>query len=350
MASEVVHVTATEYTTVYPSTLSLATQDRTTFSTMLISSTPSSSSVIETPSPGLTTSPSSTSLPFQDEHQPWNDNIANLMLAAVILMAILLISLLVYTIYQRFRGPCHACSVNKLAVKVITRDMVKARESAEKSGPVRDDQPDLERGEIGLGNATWEDEREKARKEALDALTRPESVLVKPTMWERALGFVGSKNKEPSRSPSPEPERKTSASNDRFFTVDPVTQVFRNSTLSNTLEDDYSSRPSIDRAYDPPSPEHLPSTYYTRPKTTSSRSIRKRPGSEQSEYYSPGPVQSTSPPARSEPFNYSAYLRDDWKADESTVAGALNIREAKRRSRTYGGLPMPEGWEDVDIK
>jgi hypothetical protein len=148
-------------------------------------------------------------------------------------------------------------------VKVITKDMVKARESKEESGPVPEDLPDLERGESGLGN--WEYEREKARKEALDALTRPESVLVKPTMWERALGFVGSKNKDPE--PEPEAERKTSASNDRFFTVDPVTHVFRGSTTSDVHSN--ASRPSIDRGYDPSSPSLLPDMYYTRPASTS---------------------------------------------------------------------------------
>jgi hypothetical protein len=243
------------------------------------------------------------------------------MLAAVILMAILLISLLAYAIYQRFRGPCHACSVNKRAVKVITKDMVKARESKEESGPVPEDLPDLERGESGLGN--WEYEREKARKEALDALTRPESVLVKPTMWERALGFVGSKNKDPE--PEPEAERKTSASNDRFFTVDPVTHVFRGlvSIAGMILLRHPYCQICTTLAPRPPAEIFL-----------------QRSRSEQSEHYTPGPVLSTSPPAHSEPFNYSAYLRNDWKSDKSAVPGVLTVRNAKRRSRTYGGLPV----------
>jgi hypothetical protein len=75
----------------------------------------------------------------------------------------------------------------------------------------------------------------------------------------------------------------------------------------------------------------------------------QRSRSEQSEHYTPGPVLSTSPPAHSEPFNYSAYLRNDWKSDKSAVPGVLTVRNAKRRSKTYGGLPVPEGWEDVDV-
>jgi hypothetical protein len=266
------------------------------------------------------------------------------MITVVLLMAILLISLFGYTIYQRFRGPCPSCSNRKRAVKVITKDMVKARESANDKfvrTPAYEDL-DLERGDCG----NWEEERDAARQEALAALTRPASVLLKPTMWERAKGFVAANknvDKEPEleSGPEPEPERKTSSSDDRFFTVDPVTQVFRKSTTS---VHPYASHHSIDRAFDPPSP--LPNTYYSRTKATT-RSVFERPGSEQSEHYVPGPyVQSNSPPAISEPFNYSAYLS---KQCEPAFPGALNIGDAKRRSRTYGGLPVPEDFEDVDV-
>jgi hypothetical protein len=247
------------------------------------------------------------------------------MLAAIIFMALLLLSIISYAIYQRFRGRCHNCTANEAQLskwqngdlKVITKEMVKARESLNSTISY-----DMEKGE-------YQRERDTARKEALHALTRPESIVVKPSMWERAMGLMKSRsNRKPPNSLLPAIPH--ASSDDRFFTVEPATHVLHTPTPP------YAFNRDLDHAYSPPSP-----SLYSR---TTNRNIM-RGGETQEEHYVHGPVGHDT----ESPQTYSEYLRDDWKQDKSVVAGALNIREEKKRSRTYGGLPAPYGWEDIDV-
>jgi hypothetical protein len=269
------------------------------------------------------------------------------MLAAVIFMALLLLSLIGYAIYQRYRGRCHNCTDNEKALakwesgelKVITKEMVKERESlASKEvnslrGPRYED---LEKGVTPMSQ-----ERLTARQEALAQLTRPESAVVKPGMWERAKGII-----QPKSQTQPTPPAIPTPSNDRFFTVDPVpitrppspsvTQLpYPDSPvlgynrapipLPISLTQGYDTHPFLDHAYSPPSP-----SMYSRPTNSQIRVDRE---SEERVPVSPD--------------TYSEYIRGDRK-DEASVPNKLNVRD-KRRSRPYGGLPVPEGFEDVRL-
>jgi hypothetical protein len=348
--SGVVFVTATDFVTIYPSAVIPSTPF----------STPETTATSSIPAPSYTSSttmasstPSPSALPTgisspqeQSASKPWSDHLASLMLAAVIFMALLLLSLIGYAIYQRYRGRCHNCTDNEKALakwksgelKVITKEMVKERESlaSKEANSFRGPRyEDLEKGVTPMSQ-----ERRTARQEALAQLTRPESAVVKPGMWERAKGII-----QPKSQTQPTPALPT-PSNDRFFTVDPV-PVTRPPSPSVTqlpypespvlgyhraptprpifLTQGYDAHPFLDHAYSPPSP-----SMYSRPTNSQIRVDRE---SEERIPVSPD--------------TYSEYIRGDWR-DEAGVPNKLNVRD-KRRSRPYGGLPVPEGFEDVRL-
>jgi hypothetical protein len=259
-------------------------------------------------------------------------------------MALLLLSLIGYAIYQRYRGRCHNCNDNEKAIvkwksgdlRVITKDMVKERESLRLQrligGPAYGD---LEKGVM-------------ARDDALAALTRPESVVVKPNLWERAMEYRKSKNEE-------SPPVLPTSSSDRFFVVDPVPVTRPISVVETTWppspvhtftspvqppystspvhtrnsspihNQTYAAQPILDHAYSPPSP-----SMYSRATIGNTQVTR---------------VSAQDMPA---PYTQPEYMRDD-ENTQPVVPTALNVWD-KRRSRAYGGLPLPEGFEDVSLR
>jgi hypothetical protein len=223
---------------------------------------------------------------------------------------------------------------------VITKAMVKERGSLNSiGGPVYED---LEKGAMAC-------ERQTARADALAALTRPESLVVKPKLWERAMGYMKGENASEESAPV-----LPTSSSDRFFTVDPLPVTRPGSTVDTTwptspvhtftsperppyptssvhIRDPspvraqpYTKHPVLDRAYSPPSP-----SMYSRA-TNGIRIVNR--------------LSAQGVPA---PHTYSEYMRNDGNT-QPDVSTALNVRD-KRRSRTYGGLPLPEGFVDVSL-
>jgi hypothetical protein len=348
-------VTATDYVTVYPTT-GFADHSSTPESTAIVSSIPTpislssaSHSLMTSATAPLTPLPTSISSPQEQiTSKPWSANLASAALAAIIIMALLLFSLIGHAIYQRYRGRCHNCTDNEKALakwksgdlKVITKAMVKERGSLNSiGGPVYED---LEKGAMAC-------ERPTARADALAALTRPESLVVKPKLWERAMGYMKGKNASEESAPV-----LPTSSSDRFFTVDPLPVTRPGSTVDTTwptspvhtftsperppyptspvhIRDPspvraqpYTKHPVLDRAYSPPSP-----SMYSRA-TNGIRIVNR--------------LSAQGVPA---PHTYSEYMRNDGNT-QPDVSTALNVRD-KRRSRTYGGLPLPEGFVDVSL-
>jgi hypothetical protein len=350
--SGVVFVTATDFVTIYPSAL-ISSAPFSTPETTATSSIPAPSYTYSTVMASSTPSPSAlptgiSSPQEQSASKPWSDHLASLMLAAVVFMTLLLLSLIGYAIYQRYRGRCHNCTANEKALakwksgelKVITKEMVKERESLafKEANSLRGPRyEDLEKGVTAMSQ-----ERRTARQEALSQLTRPESAVVKPGMWERAKGII-----QPKSQTQPTPPALPTPSNDRFFTVDPV-PVTRPPSPSVTqlpypespvfgyhhsptprpisLAQGYDTHPFLDHAYSPPSP-----SMYSRP-TNSQIGVN---------------CESEAGFPNGSPDTYSEYIRGD-RRDERSVPGKLNVRD-KRRSRPYGGLPVPEGFEDFSL-
>jgi hypothetical protein len=317
MPAGVVFVTATDYVTVYPTVLETATLPS---STLLSSATMTLLPSFELLVPTLTTLVQST-VPFQpqdtasaepsltkipplpsgwptpimgSETKPWNDQLAGLSLAAVILMVLLLLILFGYAIYQRFHGKCHHCGKHekelekwrKGDLKIITKEMVKSRESLNSSRS--DSAPNGAHADLERGDA--DKERQVHHAKALAALTRPSSVLLKPSLWERAKGMMKPKYKTSKHSP----ENRPSTVGDRFFTLSnvetlapalpqadymlPQTTYEPPQTTREPLQQNYTVDPVIDRAYSPPSP-----SVYSR----ATDYLIQRPGSQQSEHYNP---------------------------------------------------------------
>ncbi|OAL07052.1 hypothetical protein IQ06DRAFT_355100 [Phaeosphaeriaceae sp. SRC1lsM3a] len=280
MADSMVIVTEVEYFTVYPTeniptrTISQSTVITTsgmpgttlTFTPKASISKAPASSMAYSSTTGLPFLPSGWSAPAQPaEHKRWNDSLAKLSLAAIIIMAIVLLTFVAYAIYQRFRGKCHRCTINedKLRkwesgeLKRITKDMVKAREKhdsqASKSAPA------LALSDIDLEAGDYEAERDAERAATLAALNRPASVVQKSSLFERAKGALKNKGKKPNtHSKSPEP---VLPSQDRFFAVaEPVTQLSQKPYVEKQYEFKF-----LDRAYNHPSlvPLKSPSSIYS---------------------------------------------------------------------------------------
>jgi hypothetical protein len=407
----VVFVTATDYVTVYtfeltytsvvlsPSTIMQPTPTEITSPMWSVTSSPrtSSGTNMSTLPP-----PSVTAVPFLPpefvipQSKPWSDHIASLSIAAVGLFALILLGFLAYAIYMRFRGKCPACENNEAKLnkwetgelKLITKEMVQTREKRSSQALASFD-ADVEKGEV----CGYDAGRQAARDATLAALSRPESVVIKSSLWDRAKGILKGKAKS-SPAPLPfMPERHISqlTVGDRFFMVGDVESIRHSHQPPPppfpTVQ--YEPSPNHDRAYDPPSP----STY--------SRATNSNVG-----YQPTNPIPQNCDSSRTEnsyPFIYSTYLGEEWHPrniehheaepeascnEGSVISSMLNINNwhyqdrydeaqhimhrksvtdtelqkavddvnvvegqmrRKRRSRTYGGLPHPEEFEDVDI-
>jgi hypothetical protein len=348
MPGNMIFVTATDYVTVYPSAAGLSTHSPTPESTANASAIPRPAPLLSAPHspiPSITALPtplpSSISSPQeQGASQSWSADLASLTLAAVIIMALVLLGLIGYNIYQRYRGRCQNCTDNEKAIvkwksgdlKVITKEMVKERKSLRSQRPIGGPAyEDLEKGVMAH-------ERQTAREDALATLTRPESLVVKPNLWDRAMGYTKSKNEESA------PALPTSSS-DRFFTIDPVPVTRPVSEVQTTWPTSpvhtftslvqspyptspvrnltYTAHPILDRAHSPPSP-----SMYSRATNGNTQVTR------------------ASAQDGAAPYTYSEHMRDNEKT-QPVVPTALNVRD--KRSWAYGGLPLSGGFEDVSL-
>jgi hypothetical protein len=410
MGGNVVFVTATDYVTVYtfeptytsvvlpPSTVMQPTQTEITspMSSITLSSRTGSGTYMSTLRPPSVTAipllPSEFAVP---QSKPWSDHIASLSIAAVVLFALILFGFLAYAIYMRIRGKCPACENNEAKLrkwetgelKLITKEMVQTR-AKRSSQALASTGADVEKGEV----CGYDAERQAARDAALAALTRLESVVIKSSLWDRAKGMIKGKDKSSQPAVPFLPERHVSQQTvgDRFFMVGDVESIRHSHQppLPPFPTVQYEPSPKHDRAYDPPSP----STY--------SRATNSNVG-----YQSTNLVPQnggSSPTDDSHPFIYSTYLGEEWhprnlehheaepevpRNEGSVISSTLNINNRryqdrydvaqrimhrksvtdtelqravddvnvvegqmrrKRRSRTYGGLPHPEKFEDFE--
>lgn len=331
-------VTATEYTTIYPSAPALMqlTTPATPLATMVQKSTAIASSAAtsivasiatQTPSmTGLLPLPTSFEEPDpQPQSRGYSDKVPELALTAVILMAVLFFAFLGYAIFLRFRGKCKKCARiedNTGKTKAVSRSMVRDREALNAHNPQADarnsyasastrTQSDLEKGVMG------EDEREKERAATLAAL---ESNSKAKALWNRAKGMMAVKSnvKEP-RTPSAD-------SDDRFFAVPyvaspsatcPPTAQSLNPTLERTAQAHFSEdneRPFLFMEVHEPPLRPASSIY--------SRAVDSNVGrNDYAEHYVPtGPIL---------PHAYTT---------ASSPVG-----------RTYGELPHPDDFEPADL-
>jgi hypothetical protein len=407
-AGGVVFVTETDYITVYP-TAAMPETTLAKFSTMVTSYKPAttrslasstmasdtsiSSRIVATSSLSSTLSSATRSsitaaptIPSESaaaspypKGKLWDDKLATLSLTIIILLALMLLALLIYAIYQRSRRRCHSCVDNEKLlekyktgrIKYISPAMVKIREKSSGSGGFcpRSDAPpsdaprsaspgsdaDLEKGEGDLSCAEKQ-EQGRARAEAMAKLVAPEPATLFMSPWERAkfeahIVFATAKNnlekamgkgKEPaSPTAAPDTERTIAGSVYSETPIQPVRRTYPPHPLRQVQT--HPSDPWLDRAYDPPSPPNVQN-----PPSPPSPSIYSRPGlsdvgrqnqyrnqqQEQEQHYVPsGPVLHKSSPTLPATM-YPAYLES----------------QKKRRSGTYGGLPQPEDFEEIDIR
>lgn len=415
MGGNVVTVTATDYVTVYtfePTYTSVVLPHSTVIkptpteiTSPMLSFTSSLKTSSGTSMPTLPP-PSTTAIPLlpsgfaSPQSKPWSDHIASLSIAAVVLFALILLSFLAYAIYMRFRGKCPACENNEAKLKkwetgelkLITKKMVQSREKRSSQVLASTDAV-VKKGDV----CGYDAERQTARDAALAALSRPESVVIKSSLWDRAKGILKGKAKS-SPAPLPfMPERHISqlTVGDRFFMVGDVESIrhLHQPPLPPFPTVQYEPSPNHDRAYDALSP----STY--------SRATNSNVG-----YQPTNPIPQNCDSSRTDnsyPFIYSTYLDEEWyprniehheaeleipRNEGSIISSTLNINNwryqdsydeaqrithrksvtdtelqravddvnvvvgqmrRKKRSRTYGGLPHPkkfEDFEDIDIE
>ncbi|KAH7385170.1 hypothetical protein DE146DRAFT_621556 [Phaeosphaeria sp. MPI-PUGE-AT-0046c] len=349
MGDSIVIVTQIEYVTVYPTKqdsiaiisqtgpgTSLGVPSTTTASTpQPITSVLMESSITHSSKTGLPSLPSGWPAPkTSSENKPWNDSLAKLALSAVVLMAVVLLSLISYAIYQRFRGKCHKCPVNEEKLrkwesgelKRITKDMVKIREkyNSQTSGSA-------------------------AAPAASDVDLEAASVVQETSLFERAKGALKTKGKQRSDSPK-DFERVLPSydlSQDRFFAV---VEPFAQPAQQPQVAKQYESNNYLDRAYDPLSalPPKLPRSIYS---YDGENTFHNHTYSIQSEaHFAAGlPLRGNSP-VESSVVSSALHIYDGRhrKAvrDVNTIEAQMRT---KRRSQTYGGLPNPEGFEDIGL-
>jgi hypothetical protein len=288
-----------------------------------------------------------------------DDKLATMSLVIIIVLALSLLALLIYAIYQRSRGKCHTCVDNEKLlekyttgqIKYISSAMVKIREKSTGSGGSRPD-PDLEKGEGDLSymEKLEKEKQEQDRAEAHAKLTAPKPAKSSMSSWQRAkwsahlvfataktdLDRIMGKCKKPASPAAPDAQRTIG---DPVYTETPVETVRHKTYPPHPLRQvqTHYSDPWLDRAYDPPSPN------VQNPPSPPSPSVYSRPGlsdvgrqnqfQEQEEHYVPSdPVLRKSSPTLPVTV-YSAYLGG----------------QKKRRSMTYGGLPHPEDFEEIDL-
>lgn len=367
-AGGVVFVTATDYVIVYPTVVipettlgqlsTMVTSYRAATSVDAVSTIMTSDSSVTSSISSITGVPALPSKSTSSQPYPktklWDDKLASLALTIIILLVIVLLSLLVYAIYQRARGRCYNCSSNEALLykyktgqlKHISPTMVKDREKWMASESIRTGADD----DLEMGHLSYAEKRDKDREEALAALNGPEPV--KSSIWDRAKGVAGivesrakdvagavktkakGKGKQPASIP-PEPDAERTIGGP-VYTETPVESVRHIprplQQVQNYDEDSY-----YDRAYDAPSPPDN----VRNPPSPPSPSIYSRPGAsdvggriqDQAEHY----------------ILYGPPLRDTSPDQPTTTYSTYLEAQKKRRSRTYGGLPNPEGFEDVDI-
>jgi hypothetical protein len=317
--------------------------------------------------------------------------------------ALVLLAFIGYAIYTRFKGRCSACETNeaklekweKGELKVITKEMVKARETLSTQPSERlvpaptGSNIDLERGEMV---SDYQTERQAAHEAALAVLNAPELAYIKPSFWDRAKSVVRSRGKARQVASQSLPARAETPPNvgERLFTVVEPEPAHRSHEQTLPQIPTFKYEPSITHnpAFEPPSP----SIY--------SRATHSNAGRPQSEHYNPDPPR--SPSSSYYPTTYSTYLGKVWgprneehmrqqeaamRDEGSVVSSTLNVNNyrhlvrydqaqrtmqrnsttesemqravdvvntvegqmrKKRRSRTYGGLPIPEEFEDVE--
>lgn len=281
MAGTVVFVTSTDYVTVHPSATAPAS-----FSSAVLSSiesvlpiSPSHSSFLLPPHstlhyypfssmssqislktspvtgmPSLPTEFAAPSTAPRTKSNSWNDRFTILIIIGVILLFVLLITFLSYAIYLRCKGDCLKCKRNREKLekwergelKVITKEMVKARENLASQNTVPNHADvDIERYDV-----------EGSR----------------PSLWNLVKAMVNTSNSS-NREKDPEPDVTLSKDRpisqatvgDRFFRLTPDAPL-------HTVPEVYSSHP----AANPPEPNRT----YTQvpiPFAPRSSSIYSRP-------------------------------------------------------------------------
>lgn len=317
------------------------------------------------------------------DNKPWDDTLAKLSLAGIILMVVLLHTFVAYAIYERFRGKCDKCAMNedKLRkwesgeLKRITKDMVMARGTLDSRAPGSTAAPngseiDIEAGIVRDSTA----EQTAHRANALAALNCSRSVLQKPLLFEQAKGALKPKGKRPPpvetpKSPSPA-QFNPNPSHDRFFAVaEPVTVGGPRYVPSHQpyVEDYYDSHKRLNnRAYDPPRPKNptppgsptppdSPTSIYSYDGESADK-FAVRPLSELPPIRSQSPNESVVSSALHiyDPRHRARYADAQRKMEQGTAPDAelqkavqdVNAIEVqmrgKRRTRAYGGLPDPE--------
>lgn len=345
--------TETDYVTLYPSVVKSFTVDLSSLTTLTVASPtlPTSATLVRsgtaasiscsdaTSSPMLTSSaqssmttmsvfPSSTAAPehqVKSDHKVWNDRMASLSLAAIILVVLLLLSLMVYAIYQRIRGKCHKCQDNERQIekykngelKRVSPDMVKSRGLAQTPSNWTPADRDIE-----LGN-----------------LNEP-PIPAKVSIWDRAKGAFKLKAHDKNN------QVRSSAPNEEH-NIDGC-PIYAETDAVFTHRSSLPAAPPPPQARDYDSDSYLNNAY-----SPSSPSIYSRPGasdvSPPQEQYPRDDLSHGGIPDDHQSTTYSAYLENIW-GPRNDVNAAENQTRTQYRSRTYGGLPHPEDFDDVDFR
>lgn len=224
-------------------------------------------------------------------------------LVAIIVMGILLLGLIGYMIYLRYKGECPKCKGMKEQVskwerkeqKRISKDVAKKRESII-DGSLYGSAVDLEKGAIGHSQ---DDTIQASRAAALDKLEGIE----RPPFWRGLKGTIQkAKGKMTGtlqeNDPHPVQTRESNTEEDLFFTVEVNSPAPPRRFLSPVHYE-----PGDNRLYDPPSPSvYSQTTQVNRPRTFGDHSgpdmaLPRRPRRDSAD----------------QPSTYTAYLHEEWE-------------------------------------
>jgi hypothetical protein len=256
------------------------------------------------------------------DHKAWNDRIASLSLAAIVLIVLLLLSLMVYAIYQRIRGKCHTCQDNERQIekykngelKRVSPDMVKSRGLAQNSCYGTPSDRDAELG---------------------DPNESPNPAKV--SFWDRVNGAFKSKVQDYDN------QILSSASGEEH--------TIGGRPIYTETNEDFAHRSYLPAAPPPPQArDYDPDSHLNYAYSPPSPSIYSRPGasdvSPPQEQYARGDASHGNMPDDQQLTSYSAYLENVW-GQRKDANIAENQTRTQYRSRTYGGLPHPEDFDDV---
>jgi len=250
---------------------------------------------------------------------------ASLSLAAIILINLLLLSLMIYAIYQRMRGKCHKCEDNERQIekykngelKRVTPDLVRSRGLTQTSSHGSPADRDVESGKPNEPICTskvsiWGRVKDAFRLKVLDKDNQVRSSAL---------------NEEPNVGDRP---------------------------IYAETDANFAHRSSLPAAPPPPqSRDYEPDWYLDQAYSPSSPSIYSRPGasdmSPPQEQYARGDLSHGGITDDQQPTTYSAYMENVW-GPRNDASAAENQTHTQYRSRTYGGLPHPEHFDDVDIR